>query len=461
VSRGIIAGLVSPAPFVRALWRPALLRELLVLVAVALPSLAIVADFDLAQLPALLTADAVAMQRAERIALSIRAVSVVAAVASMYWYAHLVRMLPGIGAWAYPAVGARLRNSLLLLAALLGAVTLLVFAPRLPLSHSLALAAVAAAWVAWPLSLHVPIPALLRSVLLLVPPVVVLWPGPVSALADGPWTWLVLGLCALVLVAAAAAVTPSGVRRAMYERRPGQDGPRWIVGHEPSVGDAAGEPSLQRPTTVRAQALAVDRGLSPRFAWVPALPAWAAGLPAITGWALLPLLWHAINVNPLIMLSGLVGSAYFAEPAFWWPLGRVERLRVTRWLVWRQMLLRAVVIVGAGVLYVVCDLPRFPFVEDADPARHWIQWPLLVAAFPLVHGWHAPSPVHPTVWAPLLRLLLVMPALTVLAAWAQRAGQQPLTLVLALLLLGAGLWELEWRLRRRYLRADLHPSAVP
>jgi hypothetical protein len=443
--------LASPWPFVRTLLRPRLLLELLPPLFLLGMLLILTTDADHPTLWWGVAPAAGPEERTHFVALCLQVVSVVAAMTAVGWHGHLVRTLPSDGAWAYPALGARIRASILLLGALLGAGSIAVFGRHLPWPEALALAALAAAWAPWPMLVQLPISATMRALLFVVLMSVAVWPTPWRLLATLPWWWLSLGILGVSLGGAAIGLAPTTLRRVLHARRPNAASPAWLVGDDAPV-DRVGATAT---ASLNGQVRAVARVTSPRVAlptWVPR----ALGPVASAGvWVLIGLFWHAASGQPAVMLSAFVGGVFTAHLGFWWPLGRAERLRVARVLLWRHMLIRVAALFGTMLVLDVIDAPRLPFIDQTHVRFSSLQWPLVIAAVPFVVTTAVQRASHAVLWGPLVRMFFAMLAVTVLATWGRRVEQSEWVVGASAVLLCLTLLEQEWRLRRQYLRADL------
>jgi len=443
--------LSSPWPFVQALWRPRLLFELLVLAYLLILPLVVILEADPLVLWQGIPAGGSVAEQQMYLALCLRSVSMVGATVSLFWYQHLVRLLPSDAVWAYPALAGRLRASVLLLSVMLGVAALGAFGAQLPWPEALALSALAAAWAAWPLLLTLALPGLLRVGLIIASIAIVLWGPPlVFVMSPVALRWLAFVALGLALWGMSAGLAPANIRRVLHRRRPAPEGPAWL-----SVTDTPPEGSTGLLVTTSAQARAIDRVTRPRLTLPTALPRGLQPVGDAVPWAFGGLIWYMMSMAPSMMLASIATNIPAQAVGTWWPLGRTERLRVGRILTWRGMLWHGGLMVGTYALLLVAEAPRLPFIEQDLLRGGWLEWPLLLALLPFVYPTPSGRGLLSSLGPRMLRAFPAVVLVGVLTAWGQRNDHYALVVGLSAGILVVTLFEQEWRLRRYFLRANL------
>jgi hypothetical protein len=275
----------NPWPFVRALiWRQLPFE----LGAMAFAMLAGGVFATGARLELLLTESATAAADRNRLlpAVSLQLVSIVSAVCALGWQMHLVRPLRGIGSWCYPALEARVRGSVLLLGAVLAAVTLVVAHRWHAWPEALALSAVSGAWAAWPLLLHVPGGLMARAGALVAPVVITMLPHTSDVLA-GLLPWVAAVAATLATIAVVRGISPTVVRAMVEQAQPELGATAWMS--PPDEESAA--PRYVGNASALNRAQAMTHLLDPRWPVPQWMPTWGRALLNASDLVLPALIW--------------------------------------------------------------------------------------------------------------------------------------------------------------------------
>jgi hypothetical protein len=449
----------SPWPFVRAQVRPMLLIELLMVgwiaamfsVVISSRGVDLVMQQVLNELPTPVPPDFTEWQR---VGLA-QIVSVSAVVFGGYWHLHLSSLIASGTMWTLPQLAARIRAATLL--AMLIAATFAGIAVRSSVTprDALSLAAIAAWWTTWPL-LMLPSPHRAWRVALaalMLGALIAPWGGPDNAR-------LILRVAPLLTFSGLAVVrytiSPASLRGVMQwtDRKRGV-----VAGHSGKAMDTDLSPIPPARLTTTAEWLRAIQAYSPGFRLARRIP------PSVLRWinpatAISCVILFAFGL-PAFMIVISMGEAQRQFMHVWFPLGRIERLQITRRLARQEYLRDSLTVLVVTSLLLLLPESGFPrplaFMAVSDRV-HFQQVLLALAIVPFKYNPDAVSPNARSLTGLLLPGGLVILAGSAASIAMFKSGLPFPLAISALLCLSLGLQE--WRFRRRFLRSDIHPIAM-